>query len=226
MSYVPVTLPSNLPSIIGGFIRGPVEDYLRDVHFLLSTMNPNAHPKVQIQTPIALTVLAALAGVSKVLYWRKTVDGGFETGDRKLFEGFLVDFYPADLDPPTGVNMQEAAKILYGVFRCPIVHSLRTDGQDDLPTFARVPGYVSKIGRVFRGTADAEQRVEQMERDHIRPGSDTWLVVRTDATVLWLDSLYWGLRKAIERWALDKAQVNGAAPRVADRIKALAQQMP
>lgn len=216
MPYASLTLPSGLPAIVEGFIRHKVEsDYLSDVHRLLSTTIAASSPRNQIQRPIALTLLATIGGVSRVLYSRGNV-----TKDGELFRGCVVDFYPFDLDPPAGVTPQEAASILYEVFRCPLVHSLGTDGHNKLPVrIKRASGYVFKLGRVFRGTTDAEAKVEDMERGATKPHNKPWLVVRADATVLWLDNLYWGVRKMVERWALDSKQVALAEKNLEARIQ-------
>lgn len=223
MTYVTLTLPKTLPHNVAMFIRHRVEAYLFDARQLLSTAFPEAHPRAQIQRPIALTLLATIAGVSRVLHSRKNAKGGDETFDSVLFPGFVADYYPFDIDPPKDVTPDVAAKILYSAFRCPLVHSLNTDGPDSMPTnIARSPEFITKIGRALRGNSDAERDVEALERCETKPYSEPWLVVRPDATVLWLDALYWGVRKMIERWALDAEQVKLADQKMAERFKTLA----
>jgi hypothetical protein len=136
-------------------------------------------------------LLATVAGASTQLLHTP----GKGTGAR--FRECLVSFFPWDIDPPRGVSNEEAAKILYDVFRNPMVHFLGLNKATDP---------IVKIGHVFRGTDDAEQRVEQLERLTVKPYSDPCLVVTPEKRVLWLDPFYWGVRRLVERWSRDADQ--------------------
>ena len=167
------------------------------VHWMLATtiaQPGDTGPRRQLQIPIAHTLLATVAGISTQLY---RCPG--ETGVR--FKNCLTAFFPWDVDPPTGVSKEEAAKILYGVFRNPLVHNLGLKKPTDP---------VVKIGQVFRGTDDAERRVEELERLAVKPYSDPCLVVTPEKRVLWLDPFYWGVRKLVERWSRDSNEISHA----------------
>jgi hypothetical protein len=200
MAYVPLDLPTPLPTYVELVIRGPVEGYLHDVHWMLATTLPSRPdgPGRQLQNPIALTLLAIVAGVSTELYQPPE---GADTGRR--FKDCLVEFFPWDVDPPTGVSNEEAAKILYDSFRNPMVHFLGIWNP-----------VTTKLGSVFRGSDDAEAEVEKLERLNVKPFSDPCLVVTDEKRVLWLDQLYWGVRQMIQRWARDPDQVARAHARI------------
>ena len=70
MVYVPLVLSQSLPNSVCTVIRQGVEPLLQDVHWMLATAigEPNAvAPHRRLQVPIALVLLATVAGVSKTL---------------------------------------------------------------------------------------------------------------------------------------------------------------
>jgi hypothetical protein len=203
MTYVPLDLPPTLPISVVSSIRGGLEPFFHDVHYLLATtigQPGDTAPRRQLQVPAAITLLSVIAGFSTKFCNRPG-------NTRERFENCLTDFFPWDIDPPTGVSKEEAAKVLYIVFRNPLVHYLGWN---------RSGHYVVKIGQTFRGTDDAERRVEELERITGKPQSDPCLVVEPGTPgkrVLWIDPLYWGVRKMVERWARDAHEVTEAAKR-------------
>ena len=196
MAYVELDLSDAIPESVRTVVRRGVEPLLQDVHWMLATAMAeptDSAPRRQLQVPIAHVLLATVAGISaKLLY----APGKKKTGER--FKECIARFFPWDIDPPTGASNDEAAKILYDAFRNPLVHSLGLNG-------AGTP--VVKIGQVFRGTDDAENRVEELERLTVKPYSHPCLVVTPEKRVLWLDPFYWGVRKLVERWSRDADQV-------------------
>ena len=206
MAYVPLALSNSLPESVHTVIRKGVEPLLQDVHWMLATVigkPTDVAPPPQLQLPIALVLLATVAGVSKKLLQTP------KKGDRERFVGCLNSYFPWDIDPPTGVSSEDAAKILYKVFRNPLVHSLGLNT-------GRYP--VVRIGQVFRGTDDAENRVEDLERLKVKPYSEPCLVVTPQEKVLWLDPFYWGVRKLVEEWTRDDTQVLHADKHLAPRV--------
>ena len=157
-------------------------------------------PGRQLQIPIAHLLLATVAGVSTKLFQVSEKKG---TGER--FKECLIRYFPWDIDPPTGVPCDKAAKILYQVFRNPMVHHLGLNKASDP---------VVEIGQVFRGTDDAEKRVEKLECLTVKPASEPCLVVTSGKQKLWLDPFYWGVRKLVERWSRDVDQVSYAAQKL------------
>jgi len=199
MAYVLLDLPPSLPPPVAQVIRGPVENYLHDVHWMLAMTLPGGPdgPGRQLQNPIAITLLAVVAGVSTELY---QVSDSTPTGRR--FKRCLIDYFPWDIDPPRGVSKDEAANILYKSFRNPMVHFLGLSHP-----------LTTKVGSVLRGTQDAEARVEELERLTEKPYSDPSLVATSEKGVLWVDPFYWGVRQMVQRWARDDQQVAAAHER-------------
>ena len=189
MAYVELDLPNSLPDSVHTVIRKGVDPLLQDVHWMLAMVigePTDTAPRRQLQLPIAHVLLATVAGVSKTLLHAPEK----RTGVR--FKKCLIKYFPWDIDPPTGVSHDEAAKILYEVFRNPMVHCLGLNKASDP---------VVKIGHAFRGTDDAEKRVEELECLTVKPISEPCLVVSPGKRVLWLDPFYWGVRKLVERWS-------------------------
>ena len=199
MTYVKLDLPHSLPDSVRIVIRQGIDPLLQDVHWMLATVvgePTDIAPPRQLQLPIAHVLLATVAGVSTKLFHAPEKTG---TGDR--FKACLIEHFPWDIDPPIGVSKDEAAKILYDVFRNPMVHRLGLNKASDPAV---------KIGQVFRGTDDAENRVEKLECLTVKPSSEPCLVVTPEKRVLWLDPFYWGVRKLVERWSRDEFQVSKA----------------
>ena len=207
MAYVPLDLPNSLPDSVRTAIGIGVEPQLQDVHWMLATpvgKSSDAAPCRQLQLPIALVLLATVAGVSKTLLHIHK-----EKRDRVRFEECLNRYFPWDIDPPTGVSSECAAKILYKVFRNPLVHSLGLHKRGHP---------VVRIGQVFRGTGDPEKEVEDLERLTVKPSSEPCLVVTPEKMDFWLDPFYWGVRKLVEKWSRDNTQVLRADRKLATRV--------
>ena len=203
MVYVPLVLSQSLPNSVCTVIRQGVEPLLQDVHQMLATIGePNAvAPPRQLQVPIALVLLATVAGVSKTLLHPLQE----KSGDGPRFKECLNRYFPWGIDPPTGVSPECAGKILYKFFRNPLVHSLGLNNSGHP---------VVKIVQVLRGTGDAENRVEELERLKVKPYSEPCLVVTLEKQVLCLDPFYWGVRKLVEQWSYDDAQILHADKRL------------
>ena len=123
MAYVPLDLSKSLPGSVHTAIRKGVEPLLRDVHWMLATVigePTDAVPRRQLQVPIALVLLATVEGVStKLLHPQETMSIGVR------FKECLNRYFPWDIDPPTGVSSECAAKILYDFFSKPPSSSSR-----------------------------------------------------------------------------------------------------
>ena len=207
MAYVELDLSDTIPDSVRTVIRKGVEPLLQDVHWMLTTViagPTDTVPRRQLQVPIAHVLLATVAGVSTQLLHAP----GKGTGDR--FKECVTRFFPWNIDPPKGVPNDQAAKILYEVFRNPLVHRLGLN---------KARARVVQINQVFRGTDDAEDRVEELERLTVKPHSDPCLVVTPEKRVLWLDPFYWGVRKLVERWTRDADKISHADRKFANHPK-------
>src|SRR5258708_6478029 len=161
-------------------------------------------PRRQLQVPVAQILLASVAGISTNLYSGPGAPG-------KPFVDCLVSFFPWDVDSPKGASKEAAAKILYDTFRNPLMHYLGM----------HMTGYPAvKITQIFRGTDDAEARVQELEQSAFKPFSEPSLVDATKSQTLWLDPLYWGIRKLVERWSRDSSEVASANERLLRLLRA------
>lgn len=198
MPFLPLALPKTLPDPVQATIESCLEPLLRDVHWMLGTVvaEPRADgPPRQLQLPVALTLFAAVAGLSsKKLFQPKHGD---RSGDR--FRECLTRYFPWDACPADGTSPAKASGLLYRAFRNPLVHCLG---------FGELRDPAIRIGQAFRGSSDAENRVEDLERA-TDPGP--CLIVARDSYLLRLDPFYWGVRKLVERWSQDEVQVTHAA---------------
>ena len=200
MAYTLLDLP-NAPDPLRHFVDDTIEKYLRELHYLLALPCPKDSQPKQFQISIANMLVAVISGAAAVLTTLDLPPG-------RQFVQVLLQHYPWADDAPTGGTPRQAAHVLYNVYRIPLVHT----------GFAlKKRARTIKTGRHIQNTLDAaawESAVEALENSRTRPSHDPSVVIRKDATVLWLDPLYWGVRQMIQRSLDDPAQCN----RVLDRI--------
>ena len=149
--------------------------------------------------PIAQVLLNAISGISTTLYHAR---GG--SGAR--FVGLLEHFYPWDLEPPNGPTARVGAELIYDVFRNPLTHNL------GLHLFGPATPKV-KIKRWARSNGaggPTEAKIAGWEKSSQRPNWSHTVIARSDATVLFVEPLYWGIRVMLQRLATDQSQVNEA----------------
>ncbi|MCY3829853.1 MAG: hypothetical protein OXF89_12020 [Rhodospirillaceae bacterium] len=175
--------------MLGTVIRSPTDDA----------------PPRRLQQPIALVLLATVAGISKILFHLPTEFDQVRYKDRIQFVECLKGYFPWDIDPPKGVFPEEAVEILYDVFRNPLVHALG---------FTKAGMPTVRIGQLFRGTDDPENSIEALERLEEKPYTEPCLSVTQEESVLLVDPFYWGVRKLVERWSGDDTQVLHAEGRL------------
>jgi hypothetical protein len=200
MAYVPLPLPGHVPEPLMQFVTQTHERFLWEVHHLLALPGIKAGgPRHQLQFTIAAMLLNVISAASQTL----------ATADRRSGDSFkhaMRHYYPWETDQPTGVAPHGAPAIIYSVFRNPMSHT----------GMARSGGRIVKIGRLFPGldAGRLEERVEQLERAPLHGFSDPSIVVRSDAIVLWVDQLYWGVRTMICRMLADPADCGRIIARI------------
>jgi hypothetical protein len=184
MTYHPLQLADDMPRELRGFIANTHEQYLVQVHHLLSTALPGTEdaPGQQFQLSAAVMLLCVVAGAGATL---SLIDA--EPGDQ--FKCTLTQFYPWDLDPPEGLAPASAAHVLYEVFRNPLVHT---------STARPARRRLVKIGSVYPST----RRVEEIETMQGRPGRAS-VIQEAHKHVVWVDTFYWGVREMIRRVTAD-----------------------
>lgn len=147
----------------------------------------------------AALVLICVDGAAQLLYPMAKKSGA-------RFRGFLSDYYPWELDTPRGMTTREAASLLWDHFRCPIVHRMGAR-PEKLLVAAGLP-LVTKLGNAFTSDDAAMTRLEMLP---IRPFSSPVLARNDTRIVMWVESLYWGLRIAISRSVDTEAKCHAIA---------------
>lgn len=147
-------------------------------------------------------LLGVIAGVSTTLY--------SQTGSKgDCFRKVLVNYYPFPLEPGNTISPEDAARTLWSVFRNPLAHDLGVD----LEKKAKTPAV--KIMRILTNnkTRDLpEKSVEALEQAFLRPAllNKPTLVIRSDATVLFVEPFYWGVRRMLEDLMADTKRIQAA----------------
>jgi len=174
--------------------------YLRPVHTLFRL--PMGELQDNCQFVIAQTLLSTIASASTTLYMI-----GINDGER--FRNVLIDYYPWETET---VTRNEAAKILYEQFRCPIVH--------DAGVNLRGGPDKAKVLRVIKNNEGlSEERIEFLEsRDRPADLAPT-LTERDDGVVvLRSEALYWGVRCMVERLTADRERMERAEAALPDHV--------
>jgi hypothetical protein len=173
--------------------------YLQEIHVMLRLPIPNYRLSSNCVFSCAQTLLALIGGISTMLYAHRAGSPG------KDFKDLLVHFYPWDEEPSPKVAPAEAARIIYNVFRNPITHNLGAHVRPH-PTTPRV-----KVKRARRKEGPgglSERTIEKLEQVRRISGMSPAVVVRPgDATVLFVEPLYWGVRVMLSRLLQDSARV-------------------
>ena len=144
-------------------------------------------------------LLSVVSGVSVTLY---DPDALQRRGDRgKLFKNVMIDHYPWKQEKHISYARlnSDLANDLYDFFRNPLAHALGVVDPKHNPTGWRV--LIDKGS--FR-----EKDIEETEKAVSRPTDWEDPTLRQDGTdlILWLRSLYWGVRTMIQDVASVRAQ--------------------
>jgi hypothetical protein len=184
--YQQIPLGAHVSPHLTEVIRGLIDEFFREFHFLLTVQVPDQGPKGSLQRPLAMLILAAADATAQFLY-----PGKMDNRDR--FTGFLKSHYPWEIDTPEGLTIDEACEFLWEEARCPLVHRF---GARAVVSRQAKP-LVVKYGRVFakddQGVTSLELLVGQ------RPYSDPSIHRNNERTVLWIEAFYWSLRIAVQR---------------------------
>ncbi len=184
MSYRQLNIGSKFP-LIKKLIERLEDHYLRDVHTMLRLPIPDCSLPAGCNFAIAQTLLATIAGVSSTLYPRNGTD-------YEKFKTLLKDYYPWKHEPTNPIMADDAASILYGTFRNPLVHDIGLD----LKQRSKTQNVI--IERMVTISGFPEETIEQIEYTSKRYQMPATITRRDDATVLLVEALYWGTRCMIE----------------------------
>jgi hypothetical protein len=209
MAYQPLRLDPACPARVQAFVRDTVEShFFADVRAMLRLPLPEMGITAGCNFAALEVLMAVVSGVSVTLF---DAEAGAKTGNRgRLFRDALTCAYPwgSEPVPETGKALlgSDAADVIYYTFRNPLTHSL---GKRD----RRV---VVKVNRATReGIGHAETVIEALE-SHAQfpaitkpPLPTVWK--RPDATVIFVERFYWGVRKMIETLSTDGQRMTAAA---------------
>jgi hypothetical protein len=198
MPYFPVAQPSNLPREVVAAVERLERHYLREVHVMLRLPIPNYRLTSSCTFSCAQALLALIGGISTMLYAHRDGNPG------KDFKDLMVQFYPWSAEPNLAVTPAEGARIIYHVFRNPLTHNLGVHVRPH-PTTPLVK--IKRAGRPFVGGGLTERAIEDLERGS-RPKMSAAITVRPgDATVLFIEPLYWGVREMLRAVLLDTGRM-------------------
>lgn len=199
MPYVPVPRPNKLPARVAATVERLERHYLQEVHVMLRLPIPHYRLSTTCTFSCAQSLLALIGGASTMLYAHRDGSPG------KDFRDLLINFYPWDQEPAPCVAPEDGARIIYEVFRNPITHNLGAHVRRKATT-PKV-----KIKRGGRGGDNTggltEEMIERLEHEP-RPRISGAVTVRAgDATVLFVEPLYWGVRVMLSRLLKDTARM-------------------
>ena len=197
--YVPIDLPAQTPPRVTSLLRRLERQYLAEVHCMLRLPIPNYRLSGNAGLPIAQVLLNVISGISTTLFRHKGGSGA-------QFKGLLERYYPWDLEPADAPSPKQASKLIYDVFRNPLTHNLgrhlfgATTPKVKIKRFARANG----------AGGPTEAKITRWERSRERPPWAHTVIARTDATVLFVEPLYWGVRVMLARLVCDQLQMHEA----------------
>lgn len=201
MPYVRVPQPDNLPPKVAAAVERLERQYLREVHVMLRLPLPHYRLSSDCSFSCAQVLLALVSGISTILFAHRDSKPGPD------FKDLLLQFYPWDMEPLVGVSARDATRLMYEVFRNPLVHNL---GAHVRPRGSTPLVKIKRARRAPGGPGLTERYIESLERE-VRPKLSAVLVVRPgDATVLFVEPLYWGVRVMLARLLRDAHRIAGA----------------
>lgn len=200
MPYHELISPSTLPPKVTRVISKLERHYLRPIHVMFRLPVPKYRLVGEFQFSIAHLLLGAIAGVSTTLYAHEGSKG-------ERYRQLLVNYYPFSLETGNNVPALNAARTLWSVFRNPLAHDLGFDLEKNAKTpMVKVFRVLTNGGAIGR----TEKMIESLEETSVRPQLKPTLQIQTDATVLSVDSLYWGVRHTIETLLADNVRIQAA----------------
>lgn len=113
----------------------------------------------------------------------------------------MSEFYPWELERLDG---PQCASVLWSTFRNPFAHSLGLAFEKRGRERRLEPrGFQTKIGR--DKPSMSERAIVALERAWERPKLNRTVVIADHKRVLWVEPLYWGVRKMIYRLTCDRS---------------------
>lgn len=199
MAYRPLSTPATLPPQVKRLVWKLERHYLGPTHALFRLPIPNYRIDGEFAFGISHLLLASVAGLSTTLYAQ-------QGGNGARFRQLLLDYYPFGTEPPKAPPADDAARALWSVFRNSLAHDLGFDVEKHAKTpETKLLRAKAKAKSGTRGLT--ERMIERLENSAVRPGNEATVAIRPDATVLSVDTLYWGVRSMTEKLLADHARV-------------------
>lgn len=206
MAYQPLALDPSTPPSVKRLIDRLERLSFSDVHTMLRLPVRNYRLDAGCNFAIAQVLMTAIGGISTTLYRQGN-------SDSQRFRGLLRDHYQWQLEPTRDVTANEAARIIYQVFRNPLTHDLGLD------LHGHSTGIKVKVKRLQRSQGGLPERwIEKLEKGQNRPRMSSAVTVRPDAKVLLVEALYWGLRRMVEAMTRDAGLMGRAETFLASKI--------
>jgi hypothetical protein len=191
LPYRPINILEGVPPVLEDVVKTVIDPVLADLHHLLVIRYPDQGPKGSMQRAQAIVLLAAIDGAAQLLH-----PGEMSIGSR--FKGFLKRRFPWSSCPADGLSTDQACALLWDEARCPLLHRFGAKHQ----SLVRV-----KLGNVFNLS---DSSLEAIESSAERPHSSPAIERNSERTVIWIENIYWGLRKAIEAAVSDPMNAHAA----------------
>jgi hypothetical protein len=194
MAYENFRLPKAVPKELRSFVRKHIDPRFAEFEFLLLQHMPNSGPKGTLHHPLSVILLSLCDGCAQLLVTDKL-------SNKQLFVKFLLDFYPWDKDEPEGRSRRASCEALWQLFRNPLTHTFGLRAQGAPRT--KIGRSLAPLDLAYLNSGDGERPMEK----HFLDGD-------IGRTVFWIESFYWGLRRAVEasfadstRWALIECHI-------------------
>jgi hypothetical protein len=199
MPYVALQRPNSLPTSVAATVDRLERQYLREVHVMLRLPIPNYRLTSNCTFSCAQSLMSLISGASTLLYSHRDGSPG------KDFKDFLIQFFPWSDEPQPQLPASESAQIIYNVFRNPLAHNLGAHVRRR-PTTPLVK--VKRLARSNGAGGPTEKTIERLEREPRPNRMSPSVVVRPgDATVLFVEPLYWGTRVMLSRLLFDQTRM-------------------
>jgi hypothetical protein len=178
MPYVPLPVRDHVPEPVRALIASVVDPTLKEIRFIMAVKPPaDTGPEGILQLSLAKLLLSAVDGAANLF-----VPGDMGEGDR--FRSFMRDNFPWDRVEFGGeLAVREwACDFMWDSARCAVIHRYGLHTKGDL----------RKFGRLFTIGDEALTALELGQE----PGKP-FFENHPDRTVVWIEPLYWSLRRAI-----------------------------
>lgn|GEM_PF-1419077 len=211
MSYSELNINPEISEKLRKFIRGNIENNsLKDIHAMLRLPMPEHGIKAGLNFSIATILFSVIAGCSVVFYNQEQKQDSSDN-----FKKVVKEYFPWDGGPKeSGVAPEYAARIIYHVFRNPLIHNAAKLDFDLIKEI--FPGnraiVALKIDRDSPGMD--ELAIQQLETD-IRPEGMSGAIIKVRRThgyaiLLKVEGLYWYVRQMIKQLTYDVERLKDA----------------